>query len=411
VLRKISLILAFLPLVLQAQITAPLSSAIRHTEYPVTVRKDSVYIFCTSSASDLGTLVATSTGGTAPFTFNWTRYDQVAKSYSIPVKTESGIASTAPGLIEGGYCVHIYNGTDYDAYFYAWVNLDKPTANAALNSSACTYLSLDGTQAADNFYYYDPSTGASKLLPNSTTFQWSSNPSSTIPANEIDPFISGKNLPYTDITYTLQVVDKFGCASSSSFLYESFHVKADFTATPTSGEAPLEVVFKNNSIHANKYLWDFGDDSISRMEEPPPHKYYTPGEYTVTLSVESSLFCTDTYTLYSSGNNYSIDVLPSSIDIPNVFSPNGDGINDVFIPERASLMFLTVQIFSKSGQRVYHYEAEGDALSEWTGWDGKINNSNRYAEPGAYFYVLRAKGYDDKEYKGSEYRGVVYLYR
>ena len=109
--------------------------------------------------------------------------------------------------------------------------------------------------------------------------------------------------------------------------------------------------------------------------------------------------------------NCQIKVLPSLLKVPNVFTPNDDGINDFFVPEKQSLRFLNLQVFAKGGHRVYNYEGDGEDLLTWQGWDGKINNSERQAGPGAYFYVMRAVGYDDVSYKGREYRGTVYLYR
>ncbi len=99
------------------------------------------------------------------------------------------------------------------------------------------------------------------------------------------------------------------------------------------------------------------------------------------------------------------------MQIPNVFTPNEDGFNDYFVPEKKSLRYIDVQIFAKSGHRVYHYEGSGEALQDWQGWDGKVNYSERRAQAGAYYFVIRAVGYDDIEYEGSEYRGTVYLYR
>jgi PKD repeat protein len=389
---------------LQAQITAPGSNATRRTNYPATARTDSVFVFCASSSS-LGTLTAASPGGTAPFTFTWTRYDTGTSGYTIAVKTETATTSTATSLDEGGYRVHITDSYGYDTYLYAWVNLDNPTATAALKNRTCNYVALDGTAGVDNFYYYDPSTSAKIKLPDAITFLWSSDPSSVITANEIDPIITIP--PLVNETYMLEVTDSFGCASSSSFYYESIHVNANFTATPDEGEAPLEVTITNSSVRANTCTWDFGDDSIYYLADPPVHTYYYfpgKGTYTITLNIESTLFCTDTYTV-------TITVDPSALEMPNVFSPNGDGINDYLVPEKASLKYVEMQVYSKSGQRVYRYEGEGESLSEWTGWDGKVNNSNRFAEPGAYYYVIRAKGWDDKKYSGSAYRGVVYLFR
>jgi gliding motility-associated-like protein len=402
--RYLAFIIVLIPFALQAQITAPESRAVRMTDYPATTRHDPIFIFCIAGAGDTGSLTAASPGGTAPFTFVWTMFDQTTGSYSIPVKTETGVTSTAGGLAEGGYKVNISDGLGYNTDLYAWVNLDKPVANAALLNFTCDYVALDGTKAPDNFYYYDPSTGASRRLPNGVSHLWSSTPPSAIPYPdlEIDPVTFSP--PLVDVRYTLQVTDSFGCASSSSFDYTSIHVKAEFTAEPTEGESPLEVIFTDKSVRGFHYTWKFGDDSISVQPDPGTHTYYIPGVYYAVLTIESELTCTDT-------DSIRITVDPSSLQIPNVFTPNDDGINDFFMPEKKSLKYVNLQIFAKSGHRVYSYEGEGEALRDWQGWDGKINNSERLAIPGTYYYVMRAIGYDDVEYKGKEYRGALYLFR
>jgi gliding motility-associated-like protein len=320
------------------------------------------------------------------------------------VKTEAGVTSTASGLSEGGYMVRITDGGGYSTELYAWVNLNKPVANAALLNYTCDYVALDGTAAPDNFDYFDPSSGVSKRLPDGIKFLWSSTPESLIPRADVllDPVIGTP--PLVDVRYMLQVTDSFGCSATSFFDYTSIQVKADFDAEPTDGEAPLEAIFTDKSVRANKYTWDFGDDSTSASSDPGSHFYYVPGEYTVTLTIESELYCTDS-------NTKIIKVEPSGLSAPNVFTPNDDGINDYFVPEKKSLKFITLQIFSKSGRRVYNYEGSGEEIQAWQGWDGKVNHSERFAEPGAYFFVLRAVGYDDVKYEGSNFRGVVYLYR
>jgi gliding motility-associated-like protein len=374
------------------------------TDYPVTTRHDPVFIFCVADAGEKGALTAASPGGTAPFTFVWTMYDQTGGSYSIPVKTETGVTSTAGGLSEGGYMVSISDGGGYSTDLYAWVNIDKPVANAALLNFTCDYVALDGTAAPDHFNYYDPSTGASRRLPNGIAFLWSSTPESLIPFPDvrIDPLIASP--PLVDVQYMLQVTDSFGCSASSSFPYTSIHVKAEFTAEPTEGEAPLEVTFTDKSVRGFHYTWKFGDDSISVQPDPGTHTYYIPGTYYAVLTIESELTCSD-------ADSVAIKVEPSTLQMPNVFTPNDDGINDFFVPEKKSLKFINLQIFSKGGHRVYNYEGNGGDIQTWEGWNGKINNSERYAEPGAYFYVLRAVGYDEKSYKGKEFRGALYLYR
>jgi gliding motility-associated-like protein len=393
--------------------TAPGSNAVRHTAYPsAPTVKDPVFIYCNPAGTLKGTLNAVSPGGTAPFDFSWYKWSDATKSFSIFMKTETSInGSSATGLDEGGYKVNISNSGGYSSSLTGWIFLDKPYSLAALDNNTCDYVALDGTAAIDTFYYKDPSTGSRIKLPNGVKFLWSSNPSSSIPYPdfEIDP--QTFNPPVEDVTYLLQVTDSFTCKSESSFLYESIHSKADFTADPLEGEAPLEVAFVNKSINATTWLWEFGDgkDSTSVMETPDPHIYYKPGEYTFKLTATSEEGCQDT--LRSDEISMKIVVEPSSIDIPNVFTPDGDGYNDWFIPEKKSMRYVNIEIFSRSGMKVYGYNGEGKNLKEWQGWDGNVNNSSIKASPGVYFFLIRAYGWDDVNWDGKKYRGFVYLYR
>jgi len=215
--------------------------------------------------------------------------------------------------------------------------------------------------------------------------------------------------PLEDVTYMLQVSDSFGCVSESSFYYESIHVKADFSVEPQKGEAPLEVTFIDKSIRGTYYKWEFGDgkDSISTLKDPGSHIYYRPNVngYSVKLIIESDLHCIDSMRIDN------IVVEPSELDIPNVFTPNEDGMNDRFVLQKKSLRYLSVEIFSRSGMKVYSFSGQGEALRNWEGWDGTINNSSALASPGVYFYVIRALGWDDVDYDSKEQRGFVYLYR
>jgi PKD repeat protein/photosystem II stability/assembly factor-like uncharacterized protein len=74
----------------------------------------------------------------------------------------------------------------------------------------------------------------------------------------------------------------------SGVYWRSLAVVADFTASPRSGQAPLEVKFTDVSTGAaSSYLWDFGDNATS-TEQNPTHTYNTPGTYTVTLTTSGA---------------------------------------------------------------------------------------------------------------------------
>jgi len=64
---------------------------------------------------------------------------------------------------------------------------------------------------------------------------------------------------------------------------------AAFSASPTSGKAPLNVKFTDTSTGTpTKWKWDFGDGKTS-IKQNPTHKYYKAGKYTVTLKVTNAV--------------------------------------------------------------------------------------------------------------------------
>jgi gliding motility-associated-like protein len=404
--------------------TAPGRNAVRYTAYPsAPAVKDPVFIYCNSSGDVKGTLNAIRPKGSGFYDFQWYEWTDATKSFSISRKTDLAVTeSTMGGLNEGGYKVDIKKGGVYDTSLVAWIFLDKPYASASLNNRTCDYVALKGDTLIDQFFYRNPSNGNQHKLPNVLKFLWTSNPASSIPYP--DYYINPQTFdpPLVDVTYKLQVSDSFGCISESSFPYKSIHVKADFAAEPMKGGAPLEVAFTDKSIRATKkYIWEFGDktkdgkktpdwvveeDSLWIFENPFPHIYYIPGEYSVKLTIESDLGCIDSVRIEPR-----IVVEPSSLGIPNVFTPNGDGFNDFFFVESKSLKYISVEIFSRSGLKVYSYFGEGESLRDWQGWDGNFNNSSIDCTPGVYFYIIRAYGWDSVNYDSEDYRGFVYLYR
>lgn len=391
------------------QITAPGMNSVRNTNYPsAPAVRDPIFFYCNSQGNTYASLNAVSPGGTGPFTFSWFRWSDATRGFTVPVSSETGVMnSTIAGLGEGGYRVNISSSQGYNTSLTAWIFYDSPPgASARLANNTCDYVALDGdtSSVTRRFYYRDPANGNIQGLKNELNFTWSSDPESVIPypSIELNPitFIP----PLDDVTYKL-TVNSLGCTSEASFFYESIHVKADFTVSPADGEAPLEVTFTDKSVRAATYLWEFGDDSISTEKDPGPHTYYIPDEYSVKLTVESQLHCVD------SMRYNDIVVETSALAIPNVFTPNEDGLNDKFMIDKRSLRYVSIVVFSRNGTKVYDFKGEGPILKEWDGWDGNVGNTSAKASPGVYYYIIKAFGWDDVKYDSKEYRGFVHLYR
>ena len=87
-----------------------------------------------------------------------------------------------------------------------------------------------------------------------------------------------------------------------------------------------EISFVNNSIFANTYLWQFGDNTPNSTDFEPTHIYQEDNTYQVVLLLQNGP-CYDTAFSEITINPY------YSLYVPNTFTPNSDGKNDYFQPK------------------------------------------------------------------------------
>lgn len=99
------------------------------------------------------------------------------------------------------------------------------------------------------------------------------------------------------------------------------------------------------------------------------------------------------------GDIYEISIGESRLLIPNAFSPNGDGVNDLWKVAYRSLVDFNCYIFDRQGHQVCHLSSPDQ------GWDGKIGG--RTVDSGVFYYVIEATGADGKKYKKSGDINVV----
>ncbi|MBL4593184.1 MAG: gliding motility-associated C-terminal domain-containing protein [Flavobacteriales bacterium] len=86
-----------------------------------------------------------------------------------------------------------------------------------------------------------------------------------------------------------------------------------------------------------------------------------------------------------------IDCEPSTLIIPNVFTPNGDGFNDLFTVEGTNLASVEGQIFNRWGQLMFSWDNVKGS------WDGRTLAGSE-APDGTYFYIITAVGNDGTEW-------------
>lgn len=163
-----------------------------------------------------------------------------------------------------------------------------------------------------------------------------------------------------------------------------------------AGSAPLTVTFSANppSGHdpATIYEWHFFNQNnpreayLIRYDEDTEYIFAEAGTTRVVLY---EILNGDT-TRYNAIN---VSISESSLQMPNAFSPNGDGINDVYRakPGYKSIVSFKAVIFNRWGQKLYEWDDPAG------GWDGKYKG--RDVAQGTYFVNVTAKGADGREFR------------
>jgi gliding motility-associated-like protein len=186
----------------------------------------------------------------------------------------------------------------------------------------------------------------------------------------------------TDGTYPVQLVIK---DTSTCDVYDTLKQSiivygqpiAAFTIVKDTVLFGDPVLFSNTSRHYNSSVWNFGDGDTSE-ENSPTHIYdHTIDWQVVCLEVyNQGAPCRDTVcdSLYV---NF-VDL----IGVPNAFSPNGDGVNDIVFVEGKGIISLDFRIFNRWGQQVYY------GTDQKNGWDGTYKGESQPME--VYTYTVDA---------------------
>lgn len=399
---------------------------------------DTIYIYCASGPNDNrhGMLTASSPF-VNPSEFNWEQYDTLSRSFAdIPdgVKIDS-VTSRLSGLSDGLYRVTITSGSQTAGPFQAWILHNWITAQAEIpdSTSICEYFKIVASFQYAPLTYFDTNTGQTISIRNPLIgfkTRWSKG--SEVIASVLSPTVYDPPASDSPVKYTLTITDQqFGCTGTTTVDYDSKTTQAGFSYDPAKGEAVLEVTFTNQSINYDSAYWYFTKDLIKIKQEladdptkvidstdfiltdpSPVYEYEWSGEYRVHLiTVKVNPTTGNCYdTLYMPKGEI-IEVDTSDIEFPNVFTPNGDGMNDKFIVFTHSLKKLQVNIYNRWGGLVHTWSYSNIRQSEYTHehsvWDGRVRGG-RMASPGVYFVVVQSEGRDGKK-KRKE--GFVHLFK
>ena len=292
--------------------------------------------------------------------------------------TPSVVAGTAP-------VTHLYPG--YGTYNAKLVLEDTNYCNApdtfpisvriAPNVRASTSTPLYGC-APYNAVFNNTSLGG-------TDFDWDFGDGTT--STEISP----THLFATPGVYRVRLValDTTTCNRIDTAYFNitvSGSPTAAFVYTPNPPQENTISVFTNLSQDAVRYRWYYGDgDSLYtyRRDTTVRHIYNETRRYVPCLVAINQYNCPDT-----ACTNLDAIIVPL-LDVPNAFTPNGDGVNDRAVVIGYGITKLTFRIYNRWGQLVF------ETNDRKLGWDGRFNGK---AQPmDVYAYTLEAEFFDGKK--------------
>ena len=190
------------------------------------------------------------------------------------------------------------------------------------------------------------------------------------------------------------ILDGTDTIKKNDYIFVRPNPDADFFYTDTLTLGSYAIRFDApwyfDTVHYT-YHWVFGDGS--EMVDSVPYaeyKYASAGNYNVELIITDKAGCSD---------EISVNInVQDKFKVPNVFTPNGDGKNDIFRVVSNGHTPLTISIFSRNGSLVYKNTAPVII------WDGVTPNGIE-AKQGVYYYVIYT---EDKTY---EKTGFLHLFR
>ena len=312
------------------------------------------------------------TGGFEPYTYEWSNGE---------------VGDTVPTAgITNGETEYIVTSTDACGFEY------QDTATITLNQN----LSIDTLIQfmADCGLQNGAVSGDGSGFTGTPNYLWSNSP---------DLNSSGINATvYSDLPsgwYYFSITDDVCTVQDSIFLEQTPPPNASFTANPQFGNVPFDVLFTNTSDPAETYNWDFGNGQTASVNDlsSQTSTYTEEGAYLVTLTVTDGN-CSDQATQ----NILATLVLPLIYDMPNVFTPNNDGINDVFRLNEENAVSLDLVILNRWGNVVFETKTIGDS------WNGQVNNDGPECTDGSYFYKFTITGENGV---AEEQHGFVQLVR
>lgn len=354
----------------------------------------------------------------------WYRYSNLGGAYAeeVPAVYSDGLSSLRNPQPDMGYMVEIAGKRysfwiiDYSAHPF------EVSAITEASEKDCNFTSLDVAGTGDELVYYgingrrftldreiqlsyrtlmaDEETIAFVEVNREETFPYLSHTLRVAaPLCPTDFVIKGDRFLRAwgqEVEYTSAVIEPYAVAAITSATQSERDVENEINPGAASssfgGSAPCEMNFEAavtdgalfKEWQISRYQ-DFEDVSLRIQDLKFDYTFTEEGMAYVRFMCANADGSCEAY-----GDVYTISIGASSLRCPNAFSPNGDGVNDEWKVSYSSIISFECHIFDRYGHRMA-------TLSDPSqGWDGKRNG--KAVPTGAYYYVIKAKGADGKNY-------------
>jgi gliding motility-associated-like protein len=266
--------------------------------------------------------------------------------------------------------------------------------------------------------YTDLSTSADGAI---SGWQWSFAGGSPLTSTIQNPTTIQYSTPGT-YAVSLIITSTYGCKDTiDQTMVDVFTwPKADFYATPATAPYtnPVFSFYNQWSNDVSKWLWDFGDHSpFDTIHAQPTHSYTSTSsqndfyKYDVCLYVENLYGCRDTACR-------EVKLMPEFVFyIPNTFTPNDDGKNELFYGKGRGIKKYDIMIFDRWGNKIWechqedkntnwdddHATPEQEGLSSACKWNGIVqgnmnDNSQQVAQQDVYVWKIHLTDIFDKDH-------------
>ena len=336
------------------------------------VEPDNLYfgpfdVSCNGQSDGSATVVGG--GGTNIISYSWS-----------PI---GGSGATANNLSAGIYTVTVSD--DNGCNEQASITITEPDVLVAAVSQSGDLSPYDIScyEYSDGWAQSDPTGGVPAT--SGYNYDWVSSGSSISNNYYIENLSAGNN-------YTVTVTDANGCVVSEStgVLTQPVDFIADVVTSNYNGTtaAPFDVIFSDNTVSSDPYNFVWTMDDNSTVSYPNGTSNFSISFDTLMIGLNNIYVTLEneiTGCLDSVGFKIDVQGIPA---IHNVFTPNGDNVNDFFDFEENAMQEISVEIYNRWGQIVYSWDIPNYK------WDGRDYDGRNLPE-GVYYYVLYSTGSDE----------------